>query len=142
MGSEICIRDRVADACAAAPAAAPALAARREQAGGSNRRARVPLRTLLVASNANVGGVGTALAMATAMGWPRLLAPAAAARTPPMAALALAYSGWMHLMAALALGVSCWMIEMVALAFVCSCGMIEMVALALAWSCGMIENVS
>ena len=31
--------------------------------------ARVPLRTLLVASNANVGGVGTALAMATAMGW-------------------------------------------------------------------------
>ena len=43
--------------------------------------ARVPLRTLLVASNANVGGVGTALAMATAMGWPRLLAPAAAAGT-------------------------------------------------------------
>ena len=41
----------------------------------------MPLRTLLVASNANVGGVGTALAMATAMGWPRLLAPAAAAGT-------------------------------------------------------------
>ena len=32
---------------------------------------------MLVASNANVGGVGTAIAMAGAMGWRRLVPPAA-----------------------------------------------------------------
>eukprot|EP00966_Prymnesium_polylepis_P165868 3834019-Prymnesium_polylepis.1 len=33
----------------------------------------ISLRTLLVASNANIGGPGTAMAMASAMGWPQLV---------------------------------------------------------------------
>lgn len=37
----------------------------------------ISLRTLLIASNANIGGSGTAMAMASALGWPELL-PAAA----------------------------------------------------------------
>ena len=47
----------------------------------SNKSGKLPsvsLRQLLLASNANVGGAGTAVAMAGAMGWSRLIAPAAA----------------------------------------------------------------
>ena len=43
--------------------------------------ARITLAQLLVASNANVGGVGTAIAMAGSMGWPTLVMPAAVAGT-------------------------------------------------------------
>ena len=43
--------------------------------------ARITAAQLLVASNANVGGVGTAIAMAGAMGWPTLVMPAAVAGT-------------------------------------------------------------
>lgn len=46
-----------------------------------NRSGRLPAvsaATLVLASNANVGGAGTAVAMAGAMGWSRLVAPAAA----------------------------------------------------------------
>ena len=41
--------------------------------------ARISGPQLLIASNANVGGVGTAIAMAGAMGWPSLVMPAAVA---------------------------------------------------------------
>ena len=37
---------------------------------------RLPLRSLLVASNANVGGPATAAAYARSRGWPDLLGPA------------------------------------------------------------------
>ena len=37
----------------------------------------ISLAHMIIASNANVGGSGTAIAMASALGWPRLVAPAA-----------------------------------------------------------------
>ena len=43
--------------------------------------ARLSLRTILIASNANVGGPGTAIAMASAMGWLDLIPAAAAVGT-------------------------------------------------------------
>ena len=49
---------------------------RRSKGSGGPRPVSLP--ELLIASNANVGGVGTAVAMAGAMGWTRLIAPAAA----------------------------------------------------------------
>jgi uncharacterized membrane protein len=42
------------------------------------RNRAVSLPQLIIASNANVGGIGTAVAMAGAMGWARLVSPAAA----------------------------------------------------------------
>jgi uncharacterized membrane protein len=38
---------------------------------------RISLAQLIIASNANVGGVGTAIAMASAMGWRALVGPGA-----------------------------------------------------------------
>ena len=42
----------------------------------TGRMLRIPMRSLLVASNANVGGPATAAAMASARGWRDLLQPA------------------------------------------------------------------
>ena len=43
--------------------------------------AHISLQSLLIASNANIGGPGTAMAMASAMGWSHLLPAAAACGT-------------------------------------------------------------
>ena len=51
---------------------------------------RVPLPVLLLASNANVGGAGTAVAMASAMGWHSLVPAAAACGTCGYAVATLA----------------------------------------------------
>lgn len=56
---------------------------------------RIGLRHLLIASNANVGGSGTALAMASAMGWEDLAAPAAACGSIGYA-VATALGVWLH----------------------------------------------
>lgn len=43
--------------------------------------AGISLQMLLLASNANIGGSGTAMAMATAMNWPHLLTASATCGT-------------------------------------------------------------
>ena len=62
---------------------------------GRGEGRRIGLRHLLVASNANVGGSGTALAMAAAMGWKELAAPAAACGSVGYA-VATILGVWLH----------------------------------------------